>query len=87
MTDPDDKILFDALRRAGISEDMAYTAVQEVRNMAGQNIDAKLEAIRAEIAAQGAKNDSTRWMLGAVLAPLATLAALGLLNTALGLTR
>ena len=62
--------------------------------MAGQNIDAKLEAIRAEIAAQGAeiaaqgaKTDSTRWMLGAVLALLATLTALGLLNTVLNLTR
>ena len=55
--------------------------------MAGQNIDAKLEAIRAEIAAQGAKTDSTRWMLGAVVALLATLTALGLFNTVLGLTR
>ena len=72
-------------RREEVAEGMAYTAVQEVRNMAGQNIDAKLEAIRAEIAAQGAeiaaigaKTDSTRWMLGAVLALLATLTALGL---------
>ena len=55
--------------------------------MASQNIDAKFEAIRAEIAAQGAKNDSTRWMLGAALALSATLTALGLLNTALVLTR
>ena len=62
--------------------------------MAGQNIDAKLEAIHAEIAAQGAKiaaigakTDSTRWMLGAVLALSATLTALELFNTALALTR
>ena len=55
--------------------------------MTGQNIDAKFEAIRAEIAAIGAKTDSTRWMLGAVLALLATLTALGLLNTALVLMR
>ena len=71
----------------GAAEGMAFTAVQEVRNMAGQNIDAKLEAMRAEIAAQGAKTDSTRWMLGAVVALLATLTALGLFNTVLGLTR
>ena len=66
---------------------MAYAAVQEVHDVAGQNIDAKFEAIRAEIAAIGAKNDSTRWMLGAALALSATLTALGLLSTALVLMR
>ena len=45
----DDKILFDALRKAGAPEDMAYTAVQEVRNMAGQNVTAELGARIAEL--------------------------------------
>ncbi len=51
----DDKILFDALRKAGAPEDMAYTAVQEVRNMAGQNVTAELGARIAEL---GTKTDS-----------------------------
>ncbi len=55
--------------------------------MAGQNIDAKFEAIHAEIAAIGAKTDSTRWMLVAALALSATLTALELFNTALALMR
>ncbi len=45
----DDKILFDALRKAGAPEGMAYTAVQEVRNMAGQNVTAELGARIAEL--------------------------------------
>ena len=111
MPDPDDKILFDALREAGASENSAYTAVQEVRNMAGQSVTAelgsKIDALRVElngkidaqgtqIDAQGTKIDAqkevfgseirtTRWMMGAILALLAILAALGLFNTALGL--
>ena len=51
----DDKILFDALRKAGAPEDMAYTAVQEVRNMAGQNVTAELGARIAEL---GTKTDA-----------------------------
>ncbi len=57
----DDKILFDALRKAGAPEDMAYTAVQEVRNMAGQNITAELGARIAEL---GTKTDSRFAELG-----------------------
>ena len=49
MTDPDDRVLFDALREAGASEKMAYTAVQEVRNMAGQNVLAAIDAMRVEM--------------------------------------
>ena len=51
----DDKILFDALRKAGAPEDMAYTTVQEVRNMAGQNVTAELGARIAEL---GTKTDA-----------------------------
>ena len=58
----DDKILFDALRKAGAPEDMAYTAVQEVRNMAGQNVTAELGARIAEL---GTKTDSKFAELGA----------------------
>ena len=126
---PDDKILYQAWREAGISEDLAYTAVQEVREMAGENITATLEGHKAELSSalegqkaelsaalasnqaatdalraelngkidsQGSKIDAqkdslgteirmTRWMMGAILALLATLTALGLLNTILGL--
>ena len=61
MTDPDDRVLFDALREAGASEKMAYTAVQEVRNMAGQNVLAAIDAMRVEmngkIEQQGARID------------------------------
>ncbi len=111
MPDPDDKILFRAFRAANIEEELAYTAVQELRNMAGQNITAALEGHKAELGAKiegykaelGAKIEgrfaevsgkidaqaseirTTRWMMGAILALLATLTALGLLNTVLGL--
>jgi hypothetical protein len=117
---PDEKKLYDALREGGASEDSAYTAVQEVHEMAAQNITATLDGHKAEISsaleghkaelsvalaanqaatdslraelnakidAQVAKSDSTRWMMGALLALLATLTALGLLNTILGLAK
>ncbi len=58
----DDKILFDALRKAGAPEGMAYTAVQEVRNMAGQNVTAELGARIAEL---GTKTDAKFAELGA----------------------
>ena len=61
MSDPDDKMLFDALREAGVSQDLAYTAVQEVRNMAGQKVIAAIDVLRVElndkIDAQGSKID------------------------------
>ena len=46
----------------------------------GTKIDAQKEAFETEIR-------STRWMMGAILALLAVLAAIGLFNTALGLMR
>ena len=88
--------LFRALRSAGVEADLAYRADDEVRVQAGQNVIAvlgaridalqgQIDSLRAEIAAQGAKADSTRWMMGAVPALLAALTALGVFNTALGL--
>lgn len=48
----DDKRLYHLFRKAGMDEDGAYTAVQEVRNMAGQNIIARMEAQAAELKAE-----------------------------------
>ncbi len=58
--------LFEALEIAQVPSTKAYTAVQEVRNMAGENIDAKFEA-------QNAKIDALRWMTGGLylLIPIA----------------
>lgn len=84
---PDDKRVFLLLRKTGLDEDEAYTLVQELQNMAAANLiarfESKLEALGAQqnamIAAQNAKIDSLRWVLGAGLA------ALGLLIAALRL--
>ena len=58
--------LFAALRSANADEMLAYNAVEEVRDMAGENIDAKFEA-------QNAKIDALRWMTGGLylLIPIA----------------
>ena len=48
-TEPDDRILFDALIEAGASEKAAFDAVQEVRKIAAQNIVAALEANKAAL--------------------------------------
>ena len=63
MNDPDDRIVFEALREAGASEGTAYNAVREVRNMAGHNVvveiiskinelDAKTDSRIAEVVAR-----------------------------------
>lgn len=39
---PDDKPVYDALREAGTGEDLAYTAVQRIRDMAAANLIAQL---------------------------------------------
>ena len=63
MNDPDDRIVFEALREAGASESTAYNAVREVRNMAGHNVvveiiskinelDAKTDSRIAEVVAR-----------------------------------
>ena len=56
--------LFAALRSANADEMLAYNAVEEVRDMAGENIDAKCEAVNTKFEAQNAKIDALRWMTG-----------------------
>lgn len=56
VLDPDDRILVEALREAGAAEKSAYTAVQEVRNMAGQNIFAAIDALNGKIDAQESRS-------------------------------
>ena len=56
--------LFAALRSANADEMLAYNAVEEVRDMAGENIDAKFEAVNTKFEAQNAKIDALRWMTG-----------------------
>ena len=86
--------LFEALQNTPVSSEKAYIVVQEVRDMAGQNVIAEVQALRAELQAQGAitneKIDSqskvsqnVQWMLGAVLALMTILTALGAFNTVL----
>ena len=70
-------VLFRALRQGGSEEDLAFAATQEVIEMAGQNI---LAAMRADRTERSAKIDALRWMLMAVLALLAAITALGIIN-------
>ena len=76
--------LFRALRQGGAEENLAFTATQEVVEMAGHNIAALLGAHKTELAAkfdaQKAELTTLRWMLMAVLALLAALTALGIIN-------
>ena len=80
---PDDKRVFLLLRKTGLEEEEAYTLVQELQNMAAANLiarfESKLEALGSQqsamIAAQNAKIDSLRWVLGAGLAALGLLIA------------
>ena len=50
--DPDDKLLFELLRKVGMDGGEAYSAVQVIRDVAGQNIIAAMEARSAELKAQ-----------------------------------
>ena len=88
--------LFRALRSAGVEPDLAYRADDEIRSQAGQNVitvvdarftvvNARFDELSAKIDSQATEIRSNRWMMGAVLALLATLTALGVFNTALGL--
>lgn len=81
--------LFRALRSAGVEPDPACRADDEVRSQAGQNVitvvNARFDELSAKIDSQATEIRSNRWMMGAVLALLATLTALGVFNTALDL--
>ena len=84
ITEADGRLLFQALRGNQVSEDLAYTAVQEVRNMAGQNVFSAIEALRAQlngkIDALAAEHRATRWMVVTFLALVVTLNAVGLMS-------
>ena len=73
--------LFEALEIAQVPSVKAYTAVQEVRHMAGENISAELntkfEVLSSKIDAQATEFRSTRWMMGSLLAIVAIAAAGG----------
>ena len=92
IADAPNSILYRALRSAKADEMLSYNAIDEIRDMAGDNIRAEIATMRAEVNgkfdAQSAKFDahaaeirSTRWMMGAVFALMATLTALGVFNT------
>ena len=78
MPEPDDKVLFHALRTANVAEDLAYTAVQEVRNMAGQNVIAAIGANQAVMEARFAELKAElsilRWIIGIGFAAVAAAA-------------
>ncbi|MDE0166753.1 MAG: hypothetical protein OXL36_16780 [Bryobacterales bacterium] len=77
-TDPQRTGLFAALRSANADELLAYNAVEEVRNMAAQNIDEKFEVQNAKFDAVNASINSLRWMTGGLLIPI-SLGIIGLL--------
>ena len=60
---PDEKRLFHLFRKCGMDEDEAFTALQEIRTMAGHNIIAKMEA---QAVAQDAKAASQNEKLDAI---------------------
>lgn len=85
VTEYPDANLYEALRIARVPDRLANAAEKEVRDMAGDNIRAEIATMRAEVNgkfdAQSAEIRSTRWMISAVFALMATLTALGVFNT------
>ena len=77
--------LFEALDAAKVPRLKAYTAVEEVREMAGQNMDSALAQMRAElkteIVSNGSKIESLRWLLLTLLAVLTILTGLGIYDS------
>lgn len=88
VLNPDDKPIYEALRAGGVPEDLAYTAVQRIRDMAAANLiarfeskldtlngrfESKLDAQNAMIAAQNAKLNMLMWMVGAAVAVIGIL--------------
>lgn len=69
---PDDKPIYEALRAAKVPEDMAYTAVQRIRELAAANLIAQLmgkfDAQTAELAALKDQMRRERAMLWALIA-------------------
>ena len=77
---PDEKPIYDALREAGAGENLAYAAVQRVRDVAADNLIAevmsKLDTQNAMIAAQNSKLNMLMWMVGAAVAVIGILVRL-----------
>ncbi len=89
--DPDDRPVFEALLAAGVAPELAYTALQSLRNMAAANLiarfESKLDAQNARLDAQKAlfaskldaqdtKLKMLMWMIGAAVAVLGVLVRL-----------
>jgi len=72
-TDPDGLAVLHVLSGPDRDPEDVYNAVQGLRNMAGQNIIAAIEANKVEV---NAKLDALRWMVGGGFAVLGILIAL-----------
>ena len=72
-TDPDGLAVLHVLSGPDRDPEDVYDAVQGLRNMAGQNIIAAIEANKVEV---NAKLDALRWMVGGGFAVLGILIAL-----------
>ena len=72
--DTDDKPIYDALRAAKVPEDVAYTAVQRIRDVAAANliaqVMAKLDAQNAQLDAMRGELSVQRWLMGLGFAAL-----------------
>ena len=62
----DDKPVFDALREAGVAQDLAYRATHRIRDMAAANVIARLDA----------EERATRRVVGVVVIMFAVLASI-----------
>ena len=67
VLNPDDKPIYEALRAGGVPEDLAYTAVQRIRDVAAANMIAQL---MAKLDAQNAQLAALRWLMGLGFAAL-----------------
>ena len=89
--DPDDRPVFEALLAAGVEPELAYTAVQSIRDMAAANLiarfeskldsqkalfESKLDSQNVKLDAQDTKLKMLMWMIGAAVAVLGILVRL-----------
>lgn len=72
-TDPDSLAILHALSRDDLSPEDVQNALEGLRNVAGKNVIAAIEAHKAEVTA---KLDALRWMVGGGFAVLGILVAL-----------
>ena len=84
VLNPDDKPIYEALRAAGTPEDLAYTAVQRIRDVAAANLiarfESKLDALSAQqdakLAALDTKLRMLLWMVPVAVAVIGILVRL-----------